>query len=352
MKSPFFPTLSLCCLFVFAEATADTILLNNGESHEGKIVYEDDNFCLLEVQVTEGIKDEKKILKSDIKSISKQAPDIEEFLKLKELVPVPDLLGVADYEARIKRVEDFIKEFPRSEKLNEARKIDELLKSELQVVRGGGMKLAGKLIPLEEYLSTAYAYDQLIAVHKINRDIGYRNFLGALRLFTDYETKFAAGNLRADLVPKIKQVLQVYKASVSESLAGFDSRMKSREAGLARMAMEDRQKTENALEQQMVNLKARFVREKASKNTWITPDENLKESLTESLRQVENEIKRLDSPQKNGLVLISLEGAYREAWESLPRASEEEQKVILEKLKRDRMPEHYLLMLQGRLKSE
>lgn len=352
MNFSLFPSLSICCLFFLAQALADTVLLNNGESYEGKIIFEDDTNCLLEVQVSEGIKDEKKFLKKDIKTITRQTPDIEEFVKLKELVPVPDLQGVAEYEARVKKANDFIKGFPRSEKLKEAKLILVSLSAELDVVRAGGMKLSGKMVSAEEYSATAYTYDQLIVVQKINRDISNRNFLGALRLFADYETKFAAGKTRAELVPKMKQVLAVHQTSLTESLEGFDARLKAREAGLARMSPEDKLITERAIEEQIANVKKRFDAEKATKNAWITPDAYLKESLVEALRQVDNEIKRLNTPPKNELELFSLEDSYHEAWENLPEASPEEQKAIMEKLKRERMPEYYLMKLKARAVAE
>lgn len=349
MKSPIFALLSICCLFLSAQVSADTILLNNGESYEGKIVYDDETYCLLEVQVSPGIKDEKKFLKSDIKSITKETPDIGEFEKLKDLAPAPDLMGVAEYEARIKKLEDFIKAYPRSEKLKDAKALLDALVPELEIVSAGGMKLSGNMVTAEEYAGMAYTYDQLIAVQKINRDISYRNFLGALRTFTDYESKFADGKTREDLVSKMKQVLSAYQATVNESLSTHDFRMKTREAGLARMSQEDRANTERALEEQMENVKKRYDAEKVSKNTWITPDANHKESLVEALRQVDNEMKRLNAQPRNEINLFSLEDSYREAWEKLPGASIEEQKAIIEKLKRERMPIYYLDLLNRRI---
>lgn len=349
MKSPFLLSLSICCLFLLAEASADTVLMNNGERFEGKVVYEDETHCLLEVQVSLGIKDEKKLLKSDIKSITKQSPDLEEFVKLKNLAPAPDLLGVAEYESRIKKLQDFSKAFPSSNKLKDVRSMQESLGAELEVVRAGGMKLSGEMVTSDEYVAMAYTYDQLVAVQKINRDISQRNLLGALRLFTDYETKFADGKTREELIPKIKQVLSVYQTQLSESLSTYDARLKSREPGLARMTQEDRANTERALEEQMVNLKKRFDAEKSLKNTWITPDENLKESLVEALRQVDNEIKRLNLPPRKDLNPISLDDSYRKAWENLAGANPDEQKKIIEKLKRERMPEYYLAKLRARV---
>ena len=343
---------SICCLFSLAQASADTILLRNGESYDGEIILEDDTTYLLEVEVKKGIKDEKKFLKSDIKSITKQGPDVWEFKKLEELTPVPDLLGVVDYEERLKIVEKFIKNFPRSEKLKDAKMIQENLKEELEIVRAGGIKLSVKMVTADEYLATAYTYDQLIAVRKIYRDISNQNFLGALRLFADYETKFPNGNSRDELISKIKQVLLYYKSSLNKSLASYDARLKSREAGLVRMSVDERMLTQRALDEQMASLVKRFNAEKTMKNVWITPDAFHKESLVEALRQVDIENRRLNSPAKNNSEMISLEDSYSEAWEKLPGASPEDQKIILEKLKRERMPEPYMTMLIGRINLE
>ncbi len=352
MNYALIPFLSICCLLLLGQASADTVLLKNGEIHEGKVIFEDDTHCLLEIQVSKTIKDEKKFLKSDIRSIKKVVPDTEEFQKVSGLVPVPDLLGVADYEARINKVEGFIKDFPQSMHIPAAKKIIEELSAEVSVISLGGMKISGKMIPAEEYLANAYSYDQTIAIQKMNRDIGLRNFLGALRLFTDYESKFADGASRQQLLPKINQVLVAYQISLNESLSTYDARTKTREIGISRMSNEDRPNSERALAEEKAILTAIFEREKMTKNAWVTPDAYYKDSLTEALRQVENEIKRLNTPSKNKPLIKPLEDTYREVWEKLPNATAEEQKEIMGILKRDRMPEYYMTKLRARVKSE
>jgi hypothetical protein len=341
------PLLILGFLYFITGVFADVVVLNDGKTLEGKIIFEDDSHYLLEVHVTKSIKDEKKIPKNEVKSVQKEAPDIEAFGKLKALVPTPDLLDASEYELRMKKIEDFIKEFPKSPKLEEVRNMHERLDDELAYVKQGGFKFSGEMVTNDEYLASAYAYDQLIALAKINRDIEYRNFLGALRGFSDYESKFAGAQSREELIPKIKQVLIAYKASLAESIAGYDSRIQARELGLARMGVDDRLRTERAIEDQMAALKSKFDQEKLARETWITPDAYLKDSILEALRQVDSEIKRLDTPPKQ-VAADSLEEAYREAWKKLPSASAEESKKIFEELKRQRMPEFYFSMLQKR----
>ncbi len=352
MNYPLIPFLSICCLLLLGQASADRVLLKNGEIHEGKVIFEDDTHCVLEIQVTKTIKDEKKFLKSDIRSIKKSVPDAEEFEKISELVPVPDLLEVADYAPRITKVEAFIENFPQSNKIPAAKKILDDLTAELSLISLGGLKFSGKMISAEEYLANAYTYDQTIAIQKMNRDMGLRNYLGALRSFADYESKFADGETRQQLLPKIKQVLVAYQMSLKESLMGYDALVKTREIGMSRMSNLDRMNSERALAEEKASLTARFEREKMMKNSWVTPDAYHKDSLTEALRQVENEIKRLNTPSKNKALIKSLEDTYREAWEKLPNANAKEQKDIMGILKRDRMPEYYMTKLQARVQSE
>lgn len=335
-------------------ALADRIFLKNGENLEGQIIRENDTHYVLEVQVTATIKDEKQIPKDEVKYLLRQKQDVAAYEELKQLLPTPDLLDIQDYESRIKQVDDFLKEFPASRKILDANKIREGLKEELEVVQKGGMKFEGEMISVEQYEANAYEYHRKILVNEIHGAIGQRNFLGALRMFTEYETNFpvteANEGARRELVDRIKQVLAAYKLTLNNNLELLDSRLKKRELGLGRMSLEDRQKTLRAINERNENLRARFEREKAARVPWVTPDTYHKESLTEAIRQVDSELKRLETKSKQGPVKISLEKAYRDAWQKLPEAELEDKKMLLEQLKREQMPEAYLAKLRERAK--
>ena len=331
---------------------ADTIVLNNGESFVGKIIFEDEAQYVLEVQFAKSIRDEKKFLKSDVKTITKQTADVEDFEKLRVLVPVPDLVDLGGYEESLKKLAEFSKNHPKSTKLKDVKEMQELLDQELAVVRPGGFKLSGVLVSHEDYLADAYSYDEKILVRKIQHEISRRSFIGALRLFAQFEANFADGKMREEILPSIKQVLAAYRTTLAESLEGYDGRTKDREAGLARMSLENRVDTERAINEEMAELKNRFDREKIEKNPWVTPHANMKETIIEALRQVDNEIRRLEAPSKRQPLEFPLEEVYRSAWFCLSTASAEDQKLILENAKRDRMPAVYLTKLQERLNIE
>ncbi|MEY3394604.1 MAG: hypothetical protein RL346_840 [Verrucomicrobiota bacterium] len=333
-------------------AVADTIVLNNGESFEGKLISEDATHYIFELQVTKSIKDERKFLKSEIKSVTKRPADLEDFDQLKDLVPVPDLIDVAGYQERLKKLSAFAQAHPKSSKLREVKAMQENLEQEMAVVTAGGFKLAGLLVSQEAYLADAYAYDQKILVKKIQHEMGRRNFIGALRLFSQFEASFSEGKMREELISGIRQVLTVYRATLADSLATYDARMKEREEGLVRMSPENRADTELAIAEEMTELRNRFTREKAEKNPWITPHANLKETMIEAMRQADAEIRRLDAPSKRQALESPLEEVYRNAWLRMPTATAEDRKLIMENAKRDRMPVHYLNKLEERKNTE
>lgn len=348
MRLKLLPLLFVCSPFLPSAAKADTVLLNNGVQYEGKVIYEDDKYCLLEFEVSKGIKDERKFLKTDIKSITKSSPDVEEFKRLMDLYPTPDLMSIADYEQKIKTVYAFIRNHPKSPKIAEAKKILATLEAELKVIRQGGIKFQGQLVSGEAYLSSAYTYDQSITIQKINNEISSGNLLTALRLYSEFESTFPDSEFREDLIPKIRSVLNSYKKDLQESLSTFDARMKKQEIDLLGMAPEESKRAELAIKEQTQRLKLRFDQERAARIPWISPDGNLKESLSEALRQVESELKRLSVPQTLPSPGASLSDIYRECWMRLPNSTLEEQKVIFERLQKENMPEKYINLLKKR----
>src|SRR5690606_41806396 len=80
---------------------------------------------------------------------------------LPKLVPAPDLLTEAEYDARISQVEAYLRKYPRSLKKNEASKILEQLETERKAVADGGVKFGGKIIPASERNPQAYALDEI-----------------------------------------------------------------------------------------------------------------------------------------------------------------------------------------------
>ena len=328
---------------------ADTIVLKNGDTIEGRILRETDKEYVLEVNVTETIRDEKSIPKEDVESIEKVGDDVKAFKKIEELTPTPELLEPEGYKARIETVEAFIEAYPQSTKTAEATEMLETLKAELEIVGNGGIKFGGEVITPDTYGANAYEYDAAIAKKRIKDDVGRRDLIGALRSFTKYEENFSNASDRDEVVTLIKQVLSAYQTSIDESLASFDSRMEKRTTGLSRMSPEDRAQTQRALAEQDERVKARYDAEKQSPNEWVTPDAFLKESLDEARRQADTLKSRLETAFSTGTTIETpVEETYRMTWEQVTEGTEQEKNALVEQARSKGVPEQYLMKLRER----
>lgn len=345
LTTPFAAAAWLCCIPL---STADTIVLKNGEKFEGRVLREVDGNYVLEVKISDTIRDEKTIAKSEVKYIDKEGDDLKAFKKIESLVPTPEMLGIAGYEARLEKIEAFITAHPKSAKVPKAKEMLDYLSEELAVVRAGGIKFGEEMVAAEDYMANAYEYDATVAAKSIKEDVGRRDFIGALRSFSIYEESFSNSAGRTEIVALIKQVLSAYGTSIDESLASFDTRIEKRKTGLASMAPDDRVQTERALAEQEERIAARFAQEKEAREPWITPDAINKESLDEARRQVESEINRLESNTKSEDLEMSVAESYRVAWGKVAGGTVEEKNAVIGEARTNGVPEAYLTRLRER----
>ncbi len=344
LKIPFAAAVWLSCLQL---SPADTIVLNNGEKIEGKILRETDGNYVVEVKVSETIRDEKTIPKSDVKSIDKETEEDKAFKEIEAFVPTPELLSKTGYEARIEKVEAFINTYPKSAKLSGAKKIHDYLTEEYATVQNGGIKFGEEMVSADDYMANSYEYDATIEGKRIKELVGRRDFLAALRAFSEYDQTFSGAAGRDEVATLMKQVLAAYGSSIDASLASLDMRLEKRESGLATMAPEDRAQTKRALADQEARIVARYEKEKADREQWITPDALHKASLDEARRQVETEMKRLETKRENKFETPVAE-SYRVAWGKLSGGTDEEKREVVNNAKSNGVPEPYLEKLRER----
>ncbi len=337
---------TLCGLF---PAGADVITLSNGEVINGRVLRETDEEMVIEIDVTETIRDEKTFPKSEIKSIEKISADIKAFDKIKGLVPAPELLTAEDYDLRITAIEKFIEAHPKSGKIAKAKQMLDVLNEERAVVRKGGVKYGEEMISAEDYKGNAYEIDTRIAESGIREAVSRRDFISALRGFTAYEERFGAAEGREELIPVILQVLKVYGNTLGSTIDSLERRTGKRTSGLESMAPEDRQKTERAIADEQARLDARFAQEKAEKQAWVTPDAYHKDSLDSAMKQTEATMKRLEGgkgPRKAGDEPLA--EVYRVAYGQLGGGDETEKKKVLADAKQKGLPDEYIGMLEER----
>jgi hypothetical protein len=324
------PILAACCLVFLQSAAADIITLSDGKKIKGTVIREDGDDYIVEVVISGTIRDERRIARADVSHIDKK-PDYEKaFDEIGVPVPTPDLADAEAYEEWLSKLEDFIKAYPESPKAQDAKEMFDTLGSEHDIIAAGGIKFGGEMVSADDYDSNAYEYDQKIAEKRIKDAVARRDFLGSLRMYSNYSERFGqteGGNAMDALV---LQVLIAYKASLDENLASLDRRLEKRKSGLASMTPEDRSQTERALQEEMEKIQQRYQKEKAAGQKWVTPESFHKESMEEVRRAVETEMVRLRSLPTAPQLDMPLAETYRVAWDRLSDVLAKEESMISE----------------------
>ena len=330
-----------CCFLSLIPVNADVLTIKNGKKIEGTVLREEGENYVVEVRVTATIRDEKIVPRADVLRIEKTPEYEKAFVEIATLSPAPELLSQEGYEERIEKLKKYIETFSKSNKIAKVEEMIKSLEEELDLIKGGAIKFDEGIISAEQYEANAYEFDARIAEKKIRGAVARRDYLTVLRRFDSYEMSFGVAEGYAALTPLIEQVLVSYSESLAESLASLESRLVSRDSGLARMSAGDRAKSIRALDDEQSQLAARLQEEKAAKVKWITPHAYYKESLEEAVKQAASEIAKLDTFVN--VVNTPLAELYRTAWEKL-QATEDNQKkqAILDEVKAKNLPESYL----------
>jgi hypothetical protein len=301
-------------------SAADTILLKDGTQIDGRILSQDDQNYVIEVQVTRSIKDEKTIPKSDVVKVEQETPDLKDFAQIAALIPVPDMLAADQYNARVKVVEKFLNQYPASSKAAQAKSILKTLKDEANEILAGGIKIGGNIIPPAEYRSNALEIDARGQEAIIRGLIQKSDDLAALRAFLSFERDFKGTASHTALLPLISQALTRYTSEVQAMLAGYPQRIKDREAGLTRMQVDDRRTTQAAIAEELALAERQFKAEKDARIGWVTLQPYVKSTMDETLNFGKQEATRIQSSIRQAPADTGK--AYREALLAIQSASE------------------------------
>lgn len=341
------PLVAFVAALAASHAPADTIILKNGTKFEGRIVKEDPDSYLLEIQVTRSIRDERRIAKADIEKIEKVDPSEALFTnELAKLGNTPDLLDEAGYQARIRKLEDFLKEYPASKHNRAARELLAKLEAERSLVAAGSIKLNGRMISPSERQADAVGIDAAILAAKMQRAAEAANFLEALRAFETLEKDAPGSKAHLEAIPLAGRLLTNFRSQINASLASLDQRLAERKVGLERMPAPDRARAQAIFDQQAKEFQARLTAEKAAGIKWLSIDYSDKASLSDTLRRIDTESNRLERTDTSRLG--PSDQLYRDAWKQLETADPKEAKSLLDSVKRLKLPDRYISALEQR----
>lgn len=342
----------LFCLIGSGRLMADVLVMNSGERLDCRVLSEDETSYRVEVKVSASIRDERSVPKDKVREVKRVAVVPDAFQKISKYVPTPDLLTLHDYERRMREVEKFIDSTSASSHVDEARLILAKLKQEANEVLAGAMKIHGKMVSAEDYRLDAYDMDARVAEIRIRRLVEAGAYVQALRAYESFEKDFAQSEVRKNLLPRMRQVVQAFASELEEMQVTLDARLKEREVGLQRMSTVSRRDAEQAIRDEASQLAAINKAEKDAKADWLTVDAYSKVSIQENLARAKREEVRLSVPL--GQKLADGGRIFRDALRSVRGGDKNSPSVAasIEMAKSAMLPDRYIALLQAEVEAK
>ncbi|MDB4353834.1 hypothetical protein N9Z02_00875 [Akkermansiaceae bacterium] len=338
-----FAALGLC------PSSADTITLKSGKVYEGKVLSETETEYNLEVFVTRTIKDRKTVKKSDVESIEVEAPDLKPYEALKDTLPTPDQLPASSYKALIDQtIAPFIRDFPKSEHIDEVKKILSTLEEELKRVEAGDVRIDGNWIAASEWDANAYELDAQLELSKMKEAGSRRRYRQAMIAFENLESSYPSSDavaqgreLAGEILPRYLRIISAKAASAKEKLA-------THERNLNNIPIRDAKRVREEFEKGQALHKASVEEARKSRTKWLPENDFDERGLQNIERNITSFITSLSRPARERTNLSQL---YRDGWAAASNGDTTGTEKVISKLRSSRIDEKYLELLATQLEA-
>lgn len=329
---------------------ADTIHLTNGKKLEGIILEEHDDHYLALINITESIREEQTIQKSQVKSITVKPEEVKAFEKLADIVPTPNMLDTQGYESRIAAVESFLSSYPDSDQSVAAAKMLDTLEKEYALIRRGGMKFQDRLISPKEVSTNRYGIDAAIMAHEFAQRANHGNPIMALRTWNKLESEYRASDAYETHIPMALKIMHSLKSAIETELESLDKRLEEREANLANAPRRDRNRIQRAYAAREEKYQQLLAQEKEKRIVWLSLDTFEPGPMKQVHGRLEKEINRLEKLDPSSLP--DGDQAWSKAWKALKNdPKSDEAKEALREFRSMRPPVEYIKLLESLLEN-
>ncbi|MEM8953594.1 MAG: PTPDL family protein [Verrucomicrobiota bacterium] len=282
-------------------ASADTVILKSGETVEGTIKTETDAYIIVEVQVTDTIKDQKTIQRTDIERIEKLEPDDIAWTKIEGFVPTPPLLSVSEYQGRITETKRFLDRFPDSSHKGDADEILMTLQGEAEKASEGFIKIGEDWISPEDRAKDTAAVDAQITLFKMKSALAGEEPFVVLRQFETMNNEYRGTQAFVPALETAQDALKMAAANVQRALSDFAYAKEQRESKWALMPETERMQVEKIYQEQQEAVNAKIAAEKKNRTKWVTVNPDSEPSLKSAAETIKKEVTALNGFNKGVL---------------------------------------------------
>jgi hypothetical protein len=256
------------CVLLFATAFADTVTLKSGEKIEGKILSETDTEITIEV-VSGGVVDERKVVKTDVASVSKMKPDELAWQSLKGTVLSENSYPTAEqYDALVAPIKAFTTQYPESEHRSAAEQLIGDIEGEKARVAEGEVKLNNEWLSKEEVERERYQVSGAIAFNYMKSQAARGDLVGAMNTFDVMEKQFDGSRAYIEAVAYVRQILPTLKAQAAQRVAALPAENAERQRGVQANVGLDRIELQKELDAEKKQIEAALADAKKRGFKW------------------------------------------------------------------------------------
>lgn len=275
-------------------APADTIKLKDGKSIDGTIIAEDASSVTIKTIVVGKITDNKVVPRSDIASVVKKTPEDDAADAVKNILPTDDFLQPSAYNKLIAEGPDkFLATYPNSKYRAEILALKKSLTDEQAQTRRSMRKVDGKWLNGDELQANDYNIQALKVFREMEKAVAADDYRAALDAFIRLESigKFSLSYPKA--IEVARSILTTYRDNLAASVKAVPTKLKEADARLANMNPAGIAAAKAEREKIKKDFQAKIAEEKKNKVRFTSVLDVDTSSLTEAVRQVDTESKRI-----------------------------------------------------------
>lgn len=199
-------------------AFADVVVLKSGEKVEGKVLQETDQQITVAVKVSASITDERIIPRAEIERIDKVSAETEIFKAVNVIQPGNNSLAPAQYDAPIRTLQAYIKQFPAGTHTAEVQNTLNEFLAEKKRVEAGEAKLRGQWLSKAEIEKERVQIGGALALEQMKAQSAAGDNIAALNTFNAVEKVYVGCMSMPEMVELARQLAAAIKPVVERAI--------------------------------------------------------------------------------------------------------------------------------------
>ena len=294
-----------CLLLVLPlfSVRADWIETKDGKKTDGKILSVTSDSILMEVQISPSIIDQKSFARSEVVNFYRASQDDVAFAEIAETGIPATADSAADYDRVLEGLlRPFMKNYPYSKHMGDARKLMAQLEDERGRVLAGEVKIDGEWSTLASSAGDPETTGRL----QLARMKSAANPSAALSSFEQLEKRAGDSTAYAEAVKLARVKIAELRSGISKARTNLDRRLREQAEGL-RLASEDQKLLmQQAIDKERATLEAQLAAARQSGSKWIPvlPNSGALEALSKTTEAEAARLEKIDTGKLDSAIAL------------------------------------------------